>query len=59
LIGEIHMAGGMLVHEASVLIVILNGMRLMRRPQRSERGQPTTTSNRESALMEQVSVIRA
>jgi hypothetical protein len=53
------MAGGMLVHEASVLIVILNGMRLMRRPQRSERGQPTTTSNRESALMEQVSVIRA
>ena len=25
LVGEIHMAGGMLVHEASVLIVILNG----------------------------------
>ncbi|MEJ2558574.1 MAG: HAD-IC family P-type ATPase [Anaerolineae bacterium] len=30
LFGEIHMAGGMLVHEASVLIVILNGMRLLR-----------------------------
>jgi Cd2+/Zn2+-exporting ATPase len=27
---EVNMAGGMLVHEASVLIVILNGMRLMR-----------------------------
>lgn len=28
--GKVHMAGGMLIHEASVLIVILNGMRLMR-----------------------------
>jgi Zn2+/Cd2+-exporting ATPase len=27
---EVNMAGGMLVHEASVLLVILNGMRLMR-----------------------------
>ena len=27
---EVNMAGGMLVHEASVLVVILNGMRLMR-----------------------------
>ena len=27
---QVNMAGGMLVHEASVLIVILNGMRLMR-----------------------------
>lgn len=27
---EVNMAGGMLIHEASVLIVILNGMRLMR-----------------------------
>jgi Cd2+/Zn2+-exporting ATPase len=27
---EVNMAGGMLVHEASVLIVILNGMRLLR-----------------------------
>ncbi len=30
LLGKVHMAGGMLVHEASVMIVILNGMRLMR-----------------------------
>lgn len=30
ILGEVHMAGGMLIHEASVLIVILNGMRLMR-----------------------------
>ncbi len=28
--GEVHMSGGMLVHEASVLLVILNGMRLLR-----------------------------
>ncbi len=30
LMEEVNMAGGMLVHEASVLVVILNGMRLMR-----------------------------
>src|SRR5690606_14373754 len=30
--GSIHMAGGMLVHQLSVLIVILNGMRLLRIP---------------------------
>ena len=30
LLGKVHMAGGMLVHEASVMIVILNGMRLLR-----------------------------
>ena len=30
LFGKVHMAGGMLVHEASVLVVILNGMRLLR-----------------------------
>jgi Cd2+/Zn2+-exporting ATPase len=30
--GDIHMAGGMLVHQLSVLIVILNAMRLMRMP---------------------------
>jgi Cd2+/Zn2+-exporting ATPase len=29
---SIHMAGGMLVHQLSVLIVILNGMRLLRVP---------------------------
>ncbi|HWV24202.1 MAG TPA: HAD-IC family P-type ATPase, partial [Thermomicrobiales bacterium] len=30
LAGEVDMAGGMLIHELSVLVVILNGMRLMR-----------------------------
>lgn len=30
LLGKVHMAGGMLVHEASVMLVILNGMRLLR-----------------------------
>ncbi len=30
LTGNVNMAGGMLVHEVSVLAVILNGMRLMR-----------------------------
>ncbi len=30
LLGSVNMAGGMLVHEASVLIVIANGMRLLR-----------------------------
>ena len=30
LMGRVNMAGGMLIHEASVLIVILNGMRLLR-----------------------------
>ena len=30
LFGRVHMSGGMLIHEASVLIVIMNGMRLMR-----------------------------
>lgn len=32
--GEVHMAGGMFIHQASVLLVIVNGMRLMR-PRRS------------------------
>jgi Zn2+/Cd2+-exporting ATPase len=31
LLGRVHMAGGMLVHQASVLIVIANGMRLLRK----------------------------
>jgi Zn2+/Cd2+-exporting ATPase len=29
-LGKVHMAGGMLIHQASVLLVILNGMRLLR-----------------------------
>jgi len=31
LLGSVHMAGGMLVHQASVLVVIANGMRLLRK----------------------------
>ncbi len=30
LLKEVHMAGGMLIHQASVLLVIVNGMRLLR-----------------------------
>lgn len=30
LLGKVHMAGGMLIHEISVLVVIANGMRLLR-----------------------------
>ncbi len=30
ILGKIHMAGGMFIHEASVLLVILNGMRLLK-----------------------------
>ncbi len=30
LLGRVHMAGGMFVHELSVLVVIVNGMRLLR-----------------------------
>ncbi|MCC6147011.1 MAG: cation-translocating P-type ATPase [Anaerolineaceae bacterium] len=30
LLGKVHMAGGMLVHQLSVLLVIFNGMRLLR-----------------------------
>lgn len=37
LFGRVHMAGGMLIHEASVLIVILNGMRLLRAQPRHKR----------------------
>ena len=30
MLGRIHMAGGMLIHEISVMVVILNGMRLLK-----------------------------
>lgn len=30
LLGQVHMAGGMLVHQISVLVVIINGMRLLK-----------------------------
>ena len=31
ILGAVHMSGGMLIHEISVLVVILNGMRLLKR----------------------------
>ncbi|MFA7567927.1 MAG: heavy metal translocating P-type ATPase, partial [Alkalispirochaeta sp.] len=34
---QVHMAGGMLIHEASVMVVILNGMRLLGR-RRNQKG---------------------
>ena len=40
--GDIHMAGGMLVHQLSVLIVIANGMRLLRVPARYRPGTSRT-----------------
>lgn len=30
ILGKVHMAGGMLIHEISVLVVVVNGMRLLR-----------------------------
>ena len=36
LLGQVHMAGGMFIHEISVLVVVLNGMRLLRWQPRGE-----------------------
>ena len=41
LAGGMTMAIGMLVHEASVLVVIANAMRLLRRPETATGGQPS------------------
>ena len=46
--GNVHMAGGMLVHQLSVLIVIANGMRLLRVPKaakaaNADQGMPAPT----------------
>lgn len=46
--GNVHMAGGMLVHQLSVLIVIANGMRLLRvpraaKPSNADQGMPAPT----------------
>jgi len=42
---EVHMAGGMFIHQVSVLVVVLNGMRLMRaRPARKQRPAPIAQS---------------
>lgn len=57
--GYIHMAGGMLVHQLSVLIVIANGMRLLRVPAAARpiardpegAGQAATGSMAEAARM--------
>lgn len=38
LLGRVHMAGGMFIHELSVLVVVLNGMRLLRTPPVTNRG---------------------
>ncbi len=35
--GEVHMAGGMFIHQISVLVVVVNGMRLLRAPGRRQR----------------------
>lgn len=45
LLGKVHMAGGMFIHELSVLVVIFNGMRLLHiNP--SERNNPLTDIRR-------------
>ncbi|HLU32089.1 MAG TPA: cation-translocating P-type ATPase [Acidimicrobiia bacterium] len=49
LAGHVHMASGMLVHQASVLIVILNATRLLRSPLPSDRMR----SSGEGRLVEQ------
>jgi Cd2+/Zn2+-exporting ATPase len=50
LFGRVHMAGGMLIHEASVLVVILNGMRLLRaKPARKRETQDFTLSRQSTA----------
>ena len=51
LFGQVHMAGGMLIHEASVLIVILNAMRLLRekpRQRRSREAYPLRVSRQQT-----------
>jgi Cd2+/Zn2+-exporting ATPase len=49
LFGRVHMAGGMLIHDASVLVVILNGMRLLRaRP-----SQPSARAGQSSLVLSQ------
>ena len=43
LFGGVTMAVGMLVHEASVLVVIVNAMRLLRREPERRTAAPATT----------------
>jgi Cd2+/Zn2+-exporting ATPase len=50
LLGQVHMAGGMLIHEASVLIVIINGMRLLREQPRRPRQEYGWTLSRQHTV---------
>ncbi len=47
--GSIHMAGGMLIHQLSVLIVIGNGMRLLRVPKAAKVGTARQIAERFAA----------
>lgn len=47
--GSIHMAGGMLIHQLSVLIVIANGMRLLRVPKAVKAGMVMHRAERVAA----------
>ena len=49
--GDIHMAGGMLVHQLSVLIVIANGMRLLRVPKAARRAAISRETQASSATV--------
>ncbi|QBI22080.1 cation-translocating P-type ATPase [Egibacter rhizosphaerae] len=49
LAGEVHMAGGMLVHQASVLAVILNALRLLRSSRNSHERNSHENEEPESA----------
>ena len=57
LFGGVTMAIGMLVHEASVLIVIINAMRLLRR--RAERPAPAATAPAASQKASDVKVLKS
>ena len=57
LFGGVTMAIGMLVHEASVLIVIINAMRLLRR--RAERPAPAATAPAASQKASDVKVLQS
>jgi Cd2+/Zn2+-exporting ATPase len=50
LLGRVHMAGGMLIHEASVLIVIVNGMRLLRMQTLHNQNTLTRTVQRQTTV---------
>ena len=47
---EVQMAGGMFIHQMSVLVVVVNGMRLLRTPRRQRRDSPAATRQPARAL---------